>query len=156
MLVLTRHHRDTGAVLSHWVMSRIQVLYLVVQSCLTLCYPLDCSPPGSSVHGILQAIIPTGVFSHALLQEIFLTQWLNPGLSICRQILCQLSNQGSPRIMEWAAYPFSRGSSQPRDQTGVSCIASGFLTSWAAREAQRIQGKGLIYGALCWHINASS
>ena len=51
MLVLTTHHRDTGAVLSHWVMSRIQVLYLVAQSCLTLCYPLDCSPPGSSVHG---------------------------------------------------------------------------------------------------------
>ena len=51
MLVLTMHHRDTDAVLSHWVMSRIQVLYLVAQSCLTLCYPLDCSPPGSSAHG---------------------------------------------------------------------------------------------------------
>ena len=38
----------------------IYVLCLVVQSCLTLCDPMDCSPPGSSVHGILQARIPDG------------------------------------------------------------------------------------------------
>ena len=43
--------------------------------------------------------------------------------------------QGSPRILEWVAYPFSSGSSQPRNWTRVSCIASGFFTSWAAREA---------------------
>ena len=40
------------------------------------------------------------------------------------------------RIVEWVAFPFSRGSSQPRDQTQVSCIAGGFFTSWATREAQ--------------------
>ena len=40
------------------------------------------------------------------------------------------------RIVEWVAVPFSRGSSQPRDQTQVSRIAGGFLTIWAAREAQ--------------------
>ena len=40
------------------------------------------------------------------------------------------------RMLEWVAFPFSRGSSQPRDQTQVSCIAGGFLTSWATREAQ--------------------
>ena len=39
------------------------------------------------------------------------------------------------RILEWAAFPFSRGSSQPRDRTQVSCIAGGFFTSWATREA---------------------
>ena len=33
------------------------------------------------------------------------------------------------RILEWVSVPFSRGSSQPRDQTQVSCIAGGFLTS---------------------------
>ena len=33
------------------------------------------------------------------------------------------------RILEWVAFPFSRGSFQPRDQTGVSCIAGGFFTS---------------------------
>ena len=55
---------------------------LVTQSCLTLCSPVDCSPPGSSVHGILQA-----------------------------------------RRLEWVAYPFSKGSSRPRNRTGVSWIA---------------------------------
>ena len=39
------------------------------------------------------------------------------------------------RILEWLAIPFSRGSSQPRDWTRVSCIAGGFFTDWAMREA---------------------
>ena len=39
------------------------------------------------------------------------------------------------RILEWVAFPFSRGSSQPRDQTQVFRIAGGFFTSWATREA---------------------
>ena len=39
-------------------------------------------------------------------------------------------------LPEWVAHPFSRGSSLPRNQTGVSCIAGGFFTSWAIREAQ--------------------
>ena len=51
--------------------------------CVTLCDPVDCGPPGSSVHGILQ-----------------------------------------PKILEWIAMPSSRGSSQPRDQTHVSCSSS--------------------------------
>ena len=55
---------------------------------------MDCSLPGSSVHGILQA-----------------------------------------RILEWVAIYFSRGSSWPRNWTQVSCIAGGFLTNWAVREA---------------------
>ena len=66
---------------------------LFAQSCLTLCGPVDCSPPGSSVHGILQA-----------------------------------------GILEWVAYPFSRGFSWPRDWSWVSCIAGGFFTIWAIRE----------------------
>ena len=40
------------------------------------------------------------------------------------------------RILEWVAVPFSRGSSQPRDRTRVSCLAGGFFTNWAIREAQ--------------------
>ena len=67
---------------------------LVTQSCPTLWDPLDCSPPGASVHGILHA-----------------------------------------RILEWVAISFSRGSSWPRDQTQVSCIASGFCIVWISREA---------------------
>ena len=54
---------------------------------------MDCSPPGSSVHEILQA-----------------------------------------RILEWVAIPFSRGSSWPRDWTGVSCIGKQILYHWASRE----------------------
>ena len=49
----------------------------VAQSCSTLCDRVDCSPPGSSVHGILQARILEWV---ALLQGIFPTQGLNPHL----------------------------------------------------------------------------
>ena len=70
-----------------------------LQLCLTLCDPVDCSPPGSSVHGILQA-----------------------------------------RILECVAFPFSRGSSRPRDRAHVSyvsCIAGGFFTSRATRETQQ-------------------
>ena len=40
------------------------------------------------------------------------------------------------RILEWVDFPFSRGSSQPRDRAQVSHIAGGFFTSWAIREAK--------------------
>ena len=66
----------------------------VAQSCPTLCNPMDCSSPGFSVHGILQA-----------------------------------------RILEWVAISFSRGSSRPRDQTQVFCIAGRRFNIWATREA---------------------
>ena len=109
------------------------------QSCLTLCDCMDCSPPGSSVHGNSPGK-NTGVGCQALLQEIFPTQVSNPGLSHWRQILYHLSYQGSSRILEWVAYPFSRESSQPRNQTRFSCIVGGFFTSWATCEAH------------CWYI----
>ena len=60
----------------------------------------------------------TGLGSLSFLQRLFPTQGWNPGLPHCRQILYQLSHQGSPRILEWVAYPFSSMSSQPRNQTG--------------------------------------
>ena len=63
------------------------------QSCPTLCDPMDCSLPGSSIHGIFQAI-----------------------------------------VLEWIAISFSRGSSQPRDRTQVSCIVDRHFTVWATRE----------------------
>ena len=80
----------------------------------------------------------TGVGSLSLLQGILPTQGSNPSLWHCRQILYQLSHKGSPRILEWVAYPFSSGSSQPRNRTGVSCIAGGFFTNWATREAHML------------------
>ena len=112
----------------------------VAQSCLTLCNSMDCSlwnSPGQN----------TGMGSLSFLQGIFPTQRSNSGLVHYRWILYQLSHKGSPRILEWVAYPFSSRSSRPRSQTGVSCIAGRFnskkqcrciafdLTSWATREA---------------------
>ena len=61
----------------------------------------------------------------------------NPGIepmSSALQADSLLSHQGSPRILDWVAYPFSRGSSWPRNCTGVSCITGRFFTSWATRE----------------------
>ena len=66
----------------------------VAQSCLTLCDPMDCSLPGSSIHSIFQT-----------------------------------------RVLEWVAISFSRGSSQPRDRTQVSCITGRCFTLWATRES---------------------
>ena len=93
-----------------------------------LCDPMDYIPwnsPGQN----------TGVGSLSLLQGIFPTEGLNPGLPHCWWILYQLSHKRSPRILEWVAYPFSRGSSPPRSWTWVSCIAGGFFPNWAIREA---------------------
>ena len=74
----------------------------------------------------------TGVACHALLQGIFPTRGLNSGLLDCRKVL--LPFEPSPRILEWVVYPFSRGTCQLRNPTGISCIAGGFLTSWATQE----------------------
>ena len=71
------------------------VLFLVAQSCLTLCDRMDCSPPGSSVHGD-SPDKNTAVGCCALLQGVFPTQGSNPGLLHCGQILNHLSHQGSP------------------------------------------------------------
>ena len=94
------------------------VLCLAAQSCLNLCDPIDCSPPGSSVHGDSPGK-NTRVGCHAILQGIFPTQGSNPGLPHCRWILYRLSHQGSPRIVKWVAYPFSRGSSWPTTQISI-------------------------------------
>ena len=76
----------------------------VTQSCPTLCDSMNCSPPGFSVHGILQV-----------------------------------------RTLKWVAVPFSRGSSQTRDQTQVSGIAGRFFTIWATRETlQRMYAAKLL------------
>ena len=81
-----------------------------LQSCLTDCDPMDCSPPGSSVHGILQA-----------------------------------------RKLEWVAKPSSRGDSQPRDGTHISCLlhwragpllppfSCQYLNSWASQVTKWVE-----------------
>ena len=67
----------------------------LTQSFRTLCDPMDCSLPHSSIHGIFQARESTGMNCHFLLQRIFPTQELNLGLWHCRQTLYHLSHQGS-------------------------------------------------------------
>ena len=70
----------------------------------------------------------TGLDSCSLLQGIFSTQGLNPGLPHCRQILYQLHHKGSPRILEWVAHPFSRGeSSWSRNPTRSSTLQADSL-----------------------------
>ena len=82
---------------------------------------LPSEPPGKPKN--------TGVGSHALRQGTFPTQGLNPGLLHCRRFLYHLRHQGSTRVLDWVAYPFSRESSRPRNRTGVSFIAGRFFTS---------------------------
>ena len=126
----------------HWKWKKVRMK--VTRLYPTLHDPLDCSLPGSPVHGILQARILEWMAialsrECSLLQGIFPSQESNPGLPHCRRILYHLSHQRSLRILEWEAYPFSRASSQLRSQTGVPCTAGAFLTSWATREAIRRQ-----------------
>ena len=86
---------------SHWVYFPVMpsvfppIMMLVAQSCQTPCDLMDCSSPGSFVHGILQERI-LGWGCHSLLQGIFPTQGSNPGFLHCRWILYHLSYQGSP------------------------------------------------------------
>jgi len=75
----------------------------------------------------------TEVGCHALLQGIFPTQGSDPGLPHYRHIIFHLSSQGSPRILECIAYPFSRRSSWPMNCTRVPCTAGRFFTSCATR-----------------------
>ena len=81
------------------------------QSCPSLCDPMDCSPLGSSVHGIPQA-----------------------------------------RILEWVAMPSCRASSQPRDQTRISCVSyvtDKFFYCWATGEAQSVEYTALLMMIPC-------
>ena len=111
---------------------RLALKVKVAQSCPTL-WPHGLSSPWSS------PCQNTGVGSLSLLQGIFPTQGSNPGLPHCRWILYQLSHEGSPRILEWVAYPFSRGSFQPRNRTRISWIAGRCFTNWAIRETQWVR-----------------
>ena len=81
------------------------MLCLVTQLCLTLCNPMDYSLPGSSVHGDSPGK-NAGVGCHALLQGIFPTQGLNPGLWHCRQILYHLRPRGNS--LDWTRHPCMR------------------------------------------------
>ena len=76
------------------VIYNIGLIHCVCVSCSVVSDSMDCSPLGSSIHGILQARI-LELSCHFLLQGIFLTQGSNLGLLHCRQLLYHLSHQGS-------------------------------------------------------------
>ena len=72
-------------------------------------------------------------------REHLMQKWKWKSLShvqLCDRMDCTVHGILQARVMEWVAFPFSRGSSQPRDQTQASLNAGGFFTSWATREAQ--------------------
>ena len=71
------------------------LMHLVAQTCLTLCNPMDCSPTGSSLHGDSPGK-NTGVGCHALVQEIFPTQRLNPGFPHCGGFFTILATREAP------------------------------------------------------------
>jgi len=82
---------------------------------------MDCSPPGSSVHGDSQARILEWIAMP------FPTQGLNPGLLLCRQILYHLSHQGSPRILV-GSLSLLQEIFLIQESNRVSCIVGGFFT----------------------------
>ena len=104
--VVGREPRVEGHMIS---LTALSLKVKVAQSCLTLCGPHGLYSPWNSLgHN-------TGVGSLSFLQGIFPTQGSNPGLPHCRRIFYRLSHKGTPRILEWVAYPFSSRSSQPRN-----------------------------------------
>ena len=95
-------HLNQASILHMYVNLHKQTctLCLVTQSCPTLYDPMNCSPPGSSVHGDSSGK-DTEVCFHVLLQGIFPTKGWNPGLPHYRQILYHLSCQRNPKLMHY-------------------------------------------------------
>ena len=115
----------------HFSLYKANVLCWVTQSCTTLCNPMDCSPSGSSVYRNYPGR-STGVGCHALLQGSS-----QPGFKPrypALQVDFLVSEPPRKPNIEWVAHPFSRGSSWPRNQTGIFCIAGRFFMSWATRD----------------------
>ena len=86
--------QEKGTLLHCWWECKLVQVLLIAQLCPTLCDPVDCSLPGASVHGILQARILEWV-AMIFSKGIFLNQGSNPGLLHFRQTLYHLSHQGS-------------------------------------------------------------
>ena len=129
----------------------------VTLACPTLCNPMDYTVYGILQARILEWVAfpfsrgssqPRDWTQVSRIAGRFFTSWATIAISfsrgfsrpnwthissvscIGRRVHYQLSHKGSPRILEWVAYPFSSVSSQPRNWTRVSCIAGGFFTNW--------------------------
>ena len=86
----------------------------------------------------------TGMGSLSLLQGIFPIQGSNPGLLHCRQILYQLSHKGSPRILEWIAYPFSSDLPDPGIKPGSPSLQVDSLPTELSGKPQDHQQSPLL------------
>ena len=97
---------------------------------------MDCSPPGSSIHGILQARI-LELVAMPFSRGVFMSQGSNLGLLQCRQILYCLSHQGSPKgwklqvvqTLEWG-YPWVSSPTMWTPQRGPHCLSLQFVCPW--------------------------
>ena len=100
--------------------------------CSCLENPRDGEAWRAAIYGVAQSQtrlkrLSGGSSSLSLLQGIFPTQWSNLGFPHYRWILYQLSHQGSPRILEWVAYPFSSRSSDPGIEPGSPALQADSL-----------------------------
>ena len=123
---------------SSWgnIMYEVKVAQLKSLSCVLVLWPRGLEParllclwnsPGQN----------TGVGSRSLLQGDLPNPGIKSGLPRFRQILYQVNHKGSPRTLEWVAYPFSSGSSWPRNPTGSSALQAGSLPSELSGEPYR-------------------
>ena len=138
------------------VLYTVSVCVTVTQSCLTLCDPVDCSPPGSSVHGVFQARVLEWVaiaFSRGSSRSrdqtqvsriagrcftVGATRAVQSEVAQLRPTLCNPMEYSLPGssvhgifqaiVLEWGAIAFSRGSSRSRDWTQLSRIVDRHFT----------------------------
>ena len=140
---LLQHHNSKASVHQHSDFFKVQLSHpyrttgksmkvQVSQLCLTLCDPMDCSPPASSIHGIFPDK-NTGVGWHFLIQGIFLTQGSNQCLSHCRQALYHLSYQGIPTGKSIAL-------------TTQTFVAKGLYSPWSPGQNTGVCSLSLLQG----------
>ena len=77
------------------------------------------------------SLTSTKIMPLCLLCRLFVTPWI-----LVHQVPLSMEFSRQEQL-EWVANSFSRGSSQPRDQTHISCMARGFFIIWATREERK-------------------
>ena len=92
--------------------------------------------------------------SHLLISDKVKVKATQSCLTLCNPIDYTVHEPLQAKILEWVAYPFSRGSSRPRDRTGVCCIAGRFFTNWAIREALISDNLSLNDQLTCWALTS--
>ena len=115
--------RDFQILTSKLCSSKVKVK--VIQSCPTLCNPMDYT-----VHGIFQArILEWGAIAfYAAVTNKVKVKVAQSCPTLCDPVDYTVHGILQARILEWVAISFSRGSSQPRDRTRVSCIIGRLFT----------------------------